>query len=62
MTNPKPYRIKPEQRGHRKPLAQNEPTERRTIRLPASLAQWWDKTGVEAIRRILASAAQKSAS
>jgi len=55
MTNHNPYRIKPEERGHRKRLDDREPTERRTIRLPASLARWWDKMGVKKIREIISS-------
>ena len=52
MSNLNPYRIKPEERGHRKRLSE-EKSIRYTIVLPESLFNWCKKAGTFLVRAIL---------
>ena len=52
------YKIKPEERGHRKPLS-DEPTVSYTIKMPLSLKQKCIKIGSNMVRKILKDWAKK---
>jgi len=52
------YKIKPEERGHRKPLS-DEPTVSYTIKMPLSLKQKCIKLGANLVRKILKDWAKK---
>jgi hypothetical protein len=53
MPSKSPYKIRPEQRSHRKKLSDTEPTVRKTFCLPKSLADWCQKIGPKKLRALL---------
>jgi hypothetical protein len=49
----KRYKIKPEERGHRKPLSSSEKTVIFTIRMPKSLKEKAVKLGTDKVRQMI---------